>query len=97
MPGQDRRSRAWATIDYDATELNPFCWKHLLSMQHVPRSQDLLYGIGFSTVFSLSAVYFLPGASAGMVILAVAAHCCTIVLLEGTFKERSFQWIKGCM
>ena len=70
-------------MEHDTAHNEPFCWKHLFFLPRLTGPKDLLSAIGYSTVLSLSIVYMLPGASAGLVILAVAAHGCTILILRG--------------
>ena len=71
-------------MDYDTRGNDALRWKHLLFLSHVAGPKDhLLSAIGYSMILSLSIVHMLPGASAGMVILAVVAHGCTILVLRG--------------
>ena len=81
--GRNRHARAWRTIDDVAIDFDPLGWRSLLSLKGKPGSRDLLFGVGFSTLFSLGIVQFLPGTSAGMVFVAIAAHCCLIIVLKG--------------
>ncbi len=68
MPGKDQRSRAWMTIDDDAPDLDLLSWRQECT------SREMLYGIGLSAICSLGAVYLVPGASMGMVVLGQVAE-----------------------